>query len=100
MTRINVTIAVADEARARLYEVAGRCRALGFGHTSTRSDSGVLVGSAELDHLPMLRAVPGVLAVELDDRRPVRGARRSPAIRVRRAGVPRGRTPAGSARES
>lgn len=94
MTRINVVIALAGEARERLYEVAGICRALGFGHISTRSDSGVLVGSAELEDLPMLRAVPGVLSVELDDRRPARGARRSPAMRIRRVGAPRGRNPA------
>lgn len=99
MSRVNVAIALAGEARERLYEVADICRALGFGHTSTRSDSCVLVGSAEIEDLAVLRAVPGVLSVELDERRPARGARRSPAIRIRRAGVPRGRHAAGSMRE-
>jgi hypothetical protein len=83
VTRINVAIAVAREARDRLYEVASVCRALGFGHTSTRSDSGVLMGSAEIEALPTLRAVPGVLSIEMDDQRP-RGVRRSPPVRVRR----------------
>lgn len=91
MTRINVTIAVAGEARDRIYEVASVCRALGFGHTSTRSDSGVLVGSAELEDLPTLSAVPGVLAIELDDQSPSRGGRRSSAPRIRRGASPRGR---------
>lgn len=89
MTRINVTIAVAGEARDRIYEVATVCRALGFGHTSTRSDSGVLVGSAELEDLPTLSAVPGVLAIELDERWPARGARRLPTARIRRDAPPR-----------
>ncbi len=83
MTRINVAIAVAGDARDRLYEVATICRALGFGHTSTRSDLGVLVGSAELEDLPSLRAVPGVIGIEMEERRTARGARRSPAVRIR-----------------
>lgn len=84
MTRVNVTIAVAGDARDRLYEVATVCRALGFGHTSTRSDLGVLVGSAELEDLPSLRAVPGVIGIEMEERRTPRGARRSPSVRIRR----------------
>ncbi|HEV2227896.1 MAG TPA: hypothetical protein VGR86_02990 [Steroidobacteraceae bacterium] len=84
MTRINVAIAVAGDARDRLYEVATICRALGFGHTSTRSDQGVLVGSAELEDLPSLRAVPGVIGVEVEERRTARSARRSPGVRIRR----------------
>ena len=83
MTRINVAIAVARDARDRIYEVATVCRALGFGHTSTRSDLGVLIGSAELEDLPSLQAVPGVSAVEMEERRAARGARRSPAVRIR-----------------
>jgi len=63
--RINVAIAVAEEARDRIYEVAQVCRALGFAHTSTLSDIGVLIGSAEVEDLPMLRAIPGVLTVEM-----------------------------------
>jgi hypothetical protein len=83
VTRINVTIAVAGEARDRLYEVAAVCRALGFGHTSTRSDLGVLVGSAEFEDLPSLRAVPGVIDVELEERRTDRSAHRSTPVRTR-----------------
>ncbi|HXY96814.1 MAG TPA: hypothetical protein VEH00_07545 [Steroidobacteraceae bacterium] len=83
MTRINVAIAVAGGSRERLYEVASLCRALGFGHTSTRSDLGLLVGSAELDDLPSLRAVPGVIGIEMEERRTSRGARRSPSVRLR-----------------
>jgi hypothetical protein len=64
--RINVAIAIAEEARDRIYEVAEVCRALGFAHASTLSNIGILVGSAELEDLPMLRAVPGVLAVEME----------------------------------
>ena len=63
--RINVAIAVAEEARGRIHEVAQVCRALGFAHTSTLSDIGILIGSAEVEDLPMLRAIPGVLAVEM-----------------------------------
>lgn len=66
MIRINVAIAVAEEARDRLYEVAQVCRALGFAHSSTLSDIGILIGSAEVEDLPMLRAIPGVLAVETE----------------------------------
>ena len=64
MKRTNVAIAIAEDARERIYEVAQVCRALGFAHTSTLSASGVLIGSAEIGDLPMLRAIPGVLAVE------------------------------------
>jgi hypothetical protein len=64
--RINVAIAVAEEARARIHEVAQVCRALGFAHTSTLPDIGILIGSAEVEDLPMLRAIPGVLAVEME----------------------------------
>lgn len=83
MSRIEVTIAVANDARDRIYEVATVCRALGFGHTSTRSDLGVLVGSAELEDLPSLRAVPGVIGIEMEEERSSRGARRSPAVSIR-----------------
>jgi len=66
VTRINVAIAVAEEARDRIYEVAEVCRALGFAHTSTLSNIGILIGSADLEDLPLLRAIPGVLAVEME----------------------------------
>ena len=86
MTRLNVVIAVADEAHGRLYEVATICRALGFGHTSTLSDVGILKGSAELEDLPALRAVPGVRAIEMEEPRvEARGTRRAPQVRVRRS---------------
>ena len=64
--RINVAIAVAEEARDRVYEVAEVCRALGFAHASTLSNIGILIGSAEVEDLPILRAIPGVLAVETE----------------------------------
>lgn len=64
--RINVAIAVAEEARDRIYEVAEVCRALGFAHTSTLSNIGILIGSADVGDLPLLRAIPGVLAVEME----------------------------------
>lgn len=64
--RINVTIAVAEEARDRIYEVAQVCRALGFAHTSTLSDIGILIGSTDVEDLPLLRAIPGVFAVETE----------------------------------
>jgi hypothetical protein len=64
--RINIAIAVAEEARDRTYEIAQVCRALGFAHTSTLSDIGILLGSADVEDLPMLRAIPGVLAVEME----------------------------------
>ena len=66
VTRIKVAIAVAEEARDRIYEVAAVCRALGFGHTSTLSDVGVLMGSVEPADLPTLRAIPGVAAIETE----------------------------------
>jgi hypothetical protein len=66
VTRINVAIAVAEEARDRVYEVAEVCRALGFAHTSTLSNIGILIGSAAVEDLPLLRAIPGVLAVEME----------------------------------
>ena len=66
MTRANVAIAVADEARDRIFEVAATCRALGLDHTATLTDIGVLLGSLELDNLLRVRAVPGVVAVEIE----------------------------------
>ena len=64
--RVNVAVAVSDEARARICEVAEVCRAVGLDHTLTLTDIGVLLGSAELDDLLSLRAVPGVVAVEVE----------------------------------
>ena len=64
--RANVAIAVADEDRDRIFEVAATCRALGLDHKSTLTDIGVLLGSLELDNLLRVRAVPGVVAVEIE----------------------------------
>ena len=83
MSRVDVTIAVGRDSRDRLHEVATICRALGFGHTSTHSDLGVLVGSADLEDLPSLRAVPGVIGIEIEEGRSSRGARRSPSVSIR-----------------
>jgi hypothetical protein len=66
VNRANVAVAVADDARERIYEVAAVCRAVGLDHTSTLTDIGVLLGSVELDNLFSLRAVPGVVAVEVE----------------------------------
>jgi hypothetical protein len=64
--RVNVAVAVADELRDCLFEVAAACRALGFEPTSTLSDIGVLTGSAHVGALPELREIPGVIAVEVE----------------------------------
>jgi len=66
MSRVNVAIAVADELRDSIFEVAATCRALGLTHTATLADFGLFTGSVELDDLPSLRAVPGVVAVEVE----------------------------------
>lgn len=65
-TRANVAIAVADEARGYINEIAATCRALGLAHTSTLFGVGVLLGSVELQDLPRVRAVPGVALVEVE----------------------------------
>ena len=66
MSRVNVAVAVADDAQGRIYEVAAACRALGLDHTATLAGVGVLTGSMEFEALAKLRAVPGVLAVEVE----------------------------------
>lgn len=96
MTRINVSIAVAAYARDRIYEVATTCRALGFGHTSTSSDLGVLVGSVEFEDLPSLEALPEVISIELQEERGARDGRRprtlsfrsGAALRLQRSATP------------
>lgn len=65
MSRVNVAVAVAEDARSRIYEVVAACRALGLQHTATLTDVGVLTGSVEYEKVPRLWAVPGVVAVEL-----------------------------------
>ena len=66
MSRVNIAVAVADDAQSRIYEVAAACRALGLAHTSTLAMVGVLTGSMESDELAKLFGVPGVLAVEVE----------------------------------
>lgn len=67
MSRVNVAVAVADDAQDRIYEVAAACRALGLDHTATLALVGVLTGSMEYRDLRRLWAVPGVLAVEVEN---------------------------------
>jgi hypothetical protein len=67
VSRVNVAVAVADDAQGRIYEVAAACRALGLDHTATLAVVGVLTGSVDSSDLPKLWAVPGVLAVEFED---------------------------------
>jgi hypothetical protein len=64
--RVNVAVAVADDLRDCLCEVAAACRALGFEPISTLNDIGVLTGSAHVGALPELREIPGVIAVEVE----------------------------------
>jgi len=66
VSRVNIAIAVVEDARLGIYEVAAACRAFGFEHLSTLPDIGVLTGSAELEMLPRLRRLPGVVAVEIE----------------------------------
>jgi hypothetical protein len=68
VSRVNVAVAVADDAQGRIYEVAAACRALGLDHSATLAVVGVLTGSMESDDLAKLLAVPGVLAVEVECR--------------------------------
>ncbi len=65
MSRVNVAVAVADDAQNRIYEVAAACRAVGLRHNTTLAMVGVLTGSVETDYLEELMAVPGVLRVEV-----------------------------------
>ena len=66
MSRVNVAVAVEDEAQGSIYEVAAACRALGLDHMATLTAVGVLTGSMESNQLARLLAVPGVLAVEVE----------------------------------
>ena len=68
MSRVNVAVAVADDAQSRIYEVAAACRALGLAHTATLATVGVLTGSMESDEWAKLLGVPGVLTVEVEYR--------------------------------
>jgi hypothetical protein len=64
VSRVNVAVALTEDAVGRIDEVAAACRALGLAHDSTLVGVGVLTGSAGRDDLKKLRTVPGVLAVE------------------------------------
>src|ERR1700685_418497 len=64
--RVNVAIAVAEDALSRIDAVAEAACALGLKHTSTLSGIGVLIGSVEVTSLPRLRALSDVEAVELE----------------------------------
>lgn len=66
VSRVNVAVAVADDAQGRIYEIAAACRALGLDHSATLTMVGVLTGSMESAYLEKLLAVPGVLAVEVE----------------------------------
>jgi hypothetical protein len=72
VSRVNVAVAVADDACSCIYEIAAACRALGFDHTATLTTVGVLTGSVEFEKLAGLWAVPGVLAVEVECDFPLR----------------------------
>lgn len=65
LSRVKVAIAVTDDARKEIAEVAAACRRVGLEHTSTLAGVGVLLGSVELGDLPKLRALPRVVAVEI-----------------------------------
>lgn len=81
MSRVNVAVAVADDARGCIYEIAAACRALGFEHTATLTAVGILTGSMEFEKLRKLWAIPGVLVVEVECGFP---SRISARIRCRR----------------
>ena len=66
VSRVNVAVAVTDDALASVREVAAACRALGFDHTATLAVAGILLGSVEFEKLAELRAVRGVEAVEVE----------------------------------
>jgi hypothetical protein len=66
VSQVNVAVAVAEDARGCIYEVAAACRALGLEHTATLTEVGVLTGLVEFQNLAKLWAVPGVIAVEVE----------------------------------
>jgi hypothetical protein len=72
VNRVNVAVAVTEDALDNVLEVAAACRALGFGHTATLALVGVLLGSVDSEKLAELRAVPGVETVEVERQWPVR----------------------------
>jgi hypothetical protein len=66
VSRVNVAVAVSDDAQGRIYEIAAACRAVGLHHSATLTMVGLLTGSVESDDLEELLAIPGVLAVEVE----------------------------------
>ncbi len=67
--RARIAIAVTDEAMGRIDTVAAACGEAGFEHEATLGEAGLLTGTACFRDLPRLQAIPGVLAVELAQRR-------------------------------
>jgi hypothetical protein len=66
--RARIAIALTDDAMGRIHVVAAACRAAGFEHRLTLGEVGVLTGTAGIRNLPALRAIAGVLAVEIAQR--------------------------------
>lgn len=66
VSRLNVVVAVADDAQGRIHEVAAACRALGLDHAATLAAVGLVKGSMESRDLGKLLAIPGVLMVEVE----------------------------------
>jgi hypothetical protein len=65
VSQLKVAVAVADDARTRIEEVAAACRAAGLDHTGTLAGVGLLTGSMESRDLARLLVIPGVLMVEV-----------------------------------
>ena len=65
MSRLKIAVAVADNARGRIYEVAAACQAVGLDHTVMLAGIGLLTGSMESRYLAKLLAIPGILMVEV-----------------------------------
>ena len=64
--RVNIAIALAEEARGRLEEVAATCSALGLAECARLTGIGILVGSVSLRNLRRLWSVPEIVAIELE----------------------------------
>ena len=61
--RVDVAIAVGEDAIQRIDEVAVRCQEIGFRCAGTLAGIGIFTGSIEWRALAQLRSIPGVLAV-------------------------------------
>jgi hypothetical protein len=66
VSRVNVAVAISDDAQGQIYEIAAACRAAGLHHSATLAMVGLFTGSVESGDLEELLAVPGVLAVEVE----------------------------------